>query len=78
MTPDGIGVWETFRRCNGQLRWSIAPIGGDGPAIARICHGLDFASVLAFAEGLGTKTPLFLDLLPEIEAIAVRKAMETD
>jgi len=37
-----------------------------------LAHGLDFAAAIAFAESMDAANHLFLDLLPEIEAIMVR------
>jgi len=35
-------------------------------------YGLDFGAVLALADAMGAANNLFLDLLPEIEAIVIR------
>ena len=69
-TSDGAATWEVIRRINGQLR--CAPIIVDGEQRSGGVYGLDFGSVIRLAEGMGAASPLFFDLLPDIEGIMVR------
>jgi len=49
-----------------------APIIVDGEQRSGGVYGLDFGAVIRLAEGMGAASPLFFDLLPDIEGIMVR------
>lgn len=40
--------------------------------------GLDFGAIIAFADRLGANSDLFIELLPEVEAIIVRASRAGD
>ncbi|TCO67882.1 hypothetical protein EV655_1392 [Rhodovulum euryhalinum] len=61
-TVEGWQVWDLTQRLGGQLR--IAP----GAII-----GWDMGTALSLAQALGVNTPIAAELLPEIEAVMVRK-----
>ena len=64
-TQAGWQVWDLVSRLGGQLR--IAP----GAVL-----GWDMGAALAMAEALGVNTLIAAELLPEIEAVMVRKLNE--
>lgn len=57
----------------------MMPHGG-GFRTTMLVTGLDFTAVIAFAERLGGCSDLFIEMLPEVEAIIVRSCRmgETD
>lgn len=60
-------------RCVGQVRLSIAPVPvKDGFRILKFATGLDLEAVFALADRMGAISNLFIDLLPDVEAIIVR------
>lgn len=63
-----------FRRIAGQVKASPTIIvrADSGVAMSGGAYGLDYGAVITFADKLGALTPLFIELLPEIEAIIVR------
>jgi len=62
MTVEGWQVWDLTQRLGGQLR--VAP----GAVI-----GWDMGAALALAQALGIPPLIAAELLPEIEAVMVRK-----
>ncbi|WP_425541992.1 DUF7697 family protein [Rhodovulum strictum] len=64
-TIEGWQVWDLTQRLGGQLR--IAP----GAVI-----GWDMSAALSLAEALGVNALIAAELLPEIEAVMVRKLNE--
>ncbi len=64
-TPEGWQVWDLVGRLGGQLR--VLP----GAVI-----GWDMGAALALANGLGIDALIAAELLPEIEAVMVRKLNE--
>lgn len=65
LTFEGWQVWDLVGRLGGQLR--IVP----GAVI-----GWDMGAALAMAQALGVNTLITAELLPEIEAVMVRKLNE--
>ena len=65
MTVEGWQVWDLTQRLGGQLR--IAP----GAVI-----GWDMGAALSLAQALGVNPLITAELLPEIEAVMVRKLNE--
>ncbi|HEY0105205.1 MAG TPA: hypothetical protein VGB91_03915 [Rhizomicrobium sp.] len=63
-----------FQHCAGQLRagFDVVVLPDGGMKVFRVASGMDFGAMLALADSMGAKNSLFVDLLPEIEAIAVR------
>jgi hypothetical protein len=66
-TAQGQLAWAALRRLGGQVRVSFTGV-----------TGLDFASAIAFAEGIGAANDLFFEMLPEVEACIVRSARTDD
>lgn len=64
-TIEGVQVWDLALRMTGQLR-----------AIPGAALGWDMTAGLALAAALGVDTFVVAELLPEIEAIAIRKINE--
>ena len=64
-TLEGMQVWELVGKIGGQLR-----------AIPGAILGWDMTAALALARALGVSTFIAADLLPEIEAVMVRKLNE--
>ena len=64
-TLEGMQVWELVGKIGGQLR-----------AIPGAVLGWDMTAALALARALGVNTFIAADLLPEIEAVMVRKMNE--
>ena len=62
---EGWQVWDLVGRLGGQLR--VAP----GAVL-----GWDMGAALAMAQALGINTLIAAELLPEIEAVMVRKVNE--
>ena len=62
---EGWQVWDLVGRLGGQLR--VAP----GAVL-----GWDMGAALAMAQALGVNTLIAAELLPEIEAVMVRKVNE--
>ena len=62
---EGWQVWDLVGRLGGQLR--VAP----GAVL-----GWDMGAALAMAQALGINTLIVAELLPEIEAVMVRKVNE--
>ena len=62
---DGWQVWDLVGRLGGQLR-----------VIPGAVLGWDMAAALALARALGIDTLIVAELLPEIEAVMVRKVNE--
>ncbi|HEY1630796.1 MAG TPA: hypothetical protein VGF56_05740 [Rhizomicrobium sp.] len=73
-TPEGIAVWEVFRCAHSQMRIAItsATLPTGGTKLIRIATGLDFTAVIMLAQAMNCAGQLFLDLLPEVEALVVR------
>ncbi len=72
-------AWNVFRQCRGQIRYtavSLAVAGGSRSAL--IATGLDFQAVIAFADRMGANSDLFIEMLPEVEAIIVRNSRAGD
>ena len=65
LTLEGMQVWDLVGKIGGQLR-----------AIPGAILGWDMTAVLAMARALGVNTFIAADLLPEIEAVMVRKMNE--
>jgi len=65
LTLEGMQVWELVGKLGGQLR-----------AIPGVILGWDMTAALALARALGVNTFIAADLLPEIEAVMVRKFNE--
>ena len=65
LTVEGWQVWDLVSRLGGQLR--VAP----GAVV-----GWDMGAALAMAQALGVNTLIAAELLPEIEAVMVRKVNE--
>ncbi|CAM3930560.1 hypothetical protein [Paracoccus yeei] len=65
MTVEGWQVWDLTQRLGGQLR--LAP----GAVI-----GWDMGAALSLAQALGIAPLIAAELLPEIEAVMVRKLNE--
>ena len=64
-TQDGWRVWDLVGRLGGQLR-----------VIPGAVLGWDMGAALALARALGIDTLIAAELLPEIEAVMVRKLNE--
>jgi hypothetical protein len=64
-TEDGWQVWDLVGRLGGQLR-----------VIPGAVLGWDMGAALALARALGIDTLIAAELLPEIEAVMVRKLNE--
>ena len=64
-TPEGWQVWDLVGRLGGQLR-----------VIPGSVLGWDMGAALALAHALGIDTLIAAELLPEIEAVMVRKLNE--
>ena len=64
-TPEGWQVWDLVGRLGGQLR--VLP----GAVI-----GWDMGAALAMAQALGVNNLIVAELLPEIEAVMVRRSNE--
>ena len=65
LSVEGWQVWDLVGRLGGQLR--VAP----GAVL-----GWDMGAALAMAQALGVNTLIAAELLPEIEAVMVRKVNE--
>ena len=65
LSVEGWQVWDLVGRLGGQLR--VAP----GAVL-----GWDMGAALAMAQALGINTLIAAELLPEIEAVMVRKVNE--
>jgi hypothetical protein len=65
LSVEGWQVWDLVGRLGGQLR--VAP----GAVL-----GWDMGAALAMAQALGVNTLIAAELLPEIEAVMVRKLNE--
>ncbi len=65
LSVEGWQVWDLVGRLSGQLR--MAP----GAVL-----GWDMGAALAMAQALGINTLIVAELLPEIEAVMVRKVNE--
>ena len=65
MTVEGWQVWDLTQRLGGQLRIALGAI-----------IGWDMGAALALAQALGVNTLIAAELLPEIEAVMVRKLNE--
>lgn len=61
-TPEGWQLWDLVGRLGGQLR-----------VIPGAVLGWDMGAALAMAQALGVNTLIAAELLPEIEAVMVRK-----
>ena len=64
-TPEGWQVWDLVGRLGGQLR-----------VIPGAVLGWDMSAALALAQALGIDALIAAELLPEIEAVMVRKFNE--
>ena len=64
-TPEGWQVWDLVGRLGGQLR-----------VIPGAVLGWDMSAALALAQALGIDALIVAELLPEIEAVMVRKLNE--
>jgi len=64
-TQDGWQVWDLVGRLGGQLR-----------VIPGAVLGWDMGAALTLAQSLGIDTLIAAELLPEIEAVMVRKLNE--
>ena len=64
-TQDGWQVWDLVGRLGGQLR-----------VIPGAVLGWDMGAALALAQALGVDALITAELLPEIEAVMVRKLNE--
>ena len=64
-TPEGWQVWDLVGRLGGQLR-----------VIPGAVLGWDMGAAFAMARALGIDTLIAAELLPEIEAVMVRKLNE--
>ena len=62
---EGWQVWDLVGRLGGQLRVSPGAV-----------LGWDMGAALAMAQALGINTLIVAELLPEIEAVMVRKVNE--
>ena len=65
LSVEGWQVWDLVGRLGGQLR--VAP----GAVL-----GWDMGAAIAMAQALGVNTLIVAELLPEIEAVMVRKVNE--
>jgi hypothetical protein len=65
-TSEGLLAWAVFRRSAGQVR-----------AVMGSVYALDFGAILMLAHAMGALNPLFVDVLPEIEAIVVNAYRRT-
>ena len=65
LSVEGWQVWDLVGRLGGQLR--VAP---------GAVFGWDMGAALAMAQALGINTLIAAELLPEIEAVMVRKVNE--
>jgi pimeloyl-ACP methyl ester carboxylesterase len=65
LTPEGWQIWDLIGRLGGQLR-----------VIPGAVLGWDMGAALALAHALGIDTLIAAELLPEIEAVMVRKLNE--
>ena len=65
LSVEGWQIWDLVGRLGGQLR--VAP----GAVL-----GWDMGAALAMAQALGVNTLIAAELLPEIEAVMVRKVNE--
>jgi hypothetical protein len=64
-TFEGVQVWDLVGRLGGQLR-----------ATKQIILGWDMGAALAMARALGINGLVAMELLPEIEAVMVKKVNE--
>ena len=64
-TVEGWQVWDLALRLGGQVR-----------ATERVVLGWDLGAALAMADALGVQRLVAAELLPEIEAVAVRLTNE--
>ena len=64
-TFEGVQVWDLVGRLGGQLR-----------ATRQIILGWDMGAALAMARALGINGLVAMELLPEIEAVMVKKVNE--
>ena len=64
-TFEGVQVWDLVGRLGGQLR-----------ATKQIILGWDMGAALAMARALGINGLVAMELLPEIEAVRVKKVNE--
>jgi len=64
-TFEGVQVWDLVGRLGGQLR-----------ATQQIILGWDMGAALAMARALGINGLVAMELLPEIEAVMVKKVNE--
>ena len=64
-TFEGVQIWDLVGRLGGQLR-----------ATRQIILGWDMGAALAMARALGINGLLAMELLPEIEAVMVKKVNE--
>ncbi|MFU8899889.1 MAG: hypothetical protein ACNA7L_13450, partial [Roseinatronobacter sp.] len=64
-TPEGWQIWDLVGRLGGQLR-----------VIPGAVLGWDMGAALALANALGVNPLIAAELLPEIEAVMVRKLNE--
>lgn len=65
LTLEGMQVWDLVGKLGGQMR-----------AVPGVILGWDMTAALALARALGVNTFIAADLLPEIEAVMVRKFNE--
>ena len=64
-TFEGVQIWDLVGRLGGQLR-----------ATRQIILGWDMGAALAMAHALGINGLVAMELLPEIEAVMVKKVNE--
>ena len=64
-TFEGVQIWDLVGRLGGQLR-----------ATRQIILGWDMGAALAMARALGINGLVAMELLPEIEAVMVKKVNE--
>ncbi|HCY99797.1 MAG TPA: hypothetical protein DHV56_07385 [Rhodobacter sp.] len=64
-TEDGWQVWDLVGRLGGQVRVSLGAV-----------LGWDMGAAFALAQALGVNMLIVAELLPEIEAVMVRKLNE--
>jgi len=64
-TFEGVQIWDLVGRLGGQLR-----------ATQQIILGWDMGAALAMARALGINGLVAMELLPEIEAVMVKKVNE--
>ena len=64
-TFEGVQIWDLVGRLGGQLR-----------ATKQIILGWDMGAALAMARALGINGLVAMELLPEIEAVMVKKVNE--